>query len=220
MWYTASEPSPWVLSSPTSTHGALLHQWQAPRARSQPVHSGVRWSGCHCPPGTRIAAKHWPLATSVSHQLPVSRPQSTHGLANTFTAVITVAASILRHHLLTLRNGRQTRTRALVLPTRACRCCELERGVLCEAHATNTPATAPFCARCRSVHVACVACGGAGGVCEASSEVYERMRVCTDRKGGWGSGTYQPTSAVTPQQPWHQLSLLAPKRGTLDRLYN
>ena len=68
--------------------------------------------------------------------------------------------------------------------------------------------------------VACVACGGAGGVCEASSEVYERVRVCTDRKGGWGSGTYQPTSAVTPQQPWHQLSLLAPKRGTLDRLYN
>ena len=68
--------------------------------------------------------------------------------------------------------------------------------------------------------MACVACGGAGGVCEASSEVYERVRVCTDRKGGWGSGTYQPTSAVTPQQPWHQLSLLAPKRGTLDRLYN
>ena len=67
--------------------------------------------------------------------------------------------------------------------------------------------------------MACVACGGAGGVCEASSEVYERVLVCTDRKGGWGSGTYQPTSAVTPQQPWHQLSLLAPKRGTLDRLY-
>ena len=87
---------------------------------------------------------------------------------------------------------------------------------------SSQPAGTQLMCRCsvRSVHVACVACGGAGGVCEASSEVYERVRVCTDRKGGWGSGTYQPTSAVTPQQPWHQLSLLAPKRGTLDRLYN
>ena len=158
-------------------------------------------------------AKHWPRDTSVSHQLPVSRPQSTHGLGNTFTAVITFAASILRRHLFTLRNGRQTRTRALVLPTRECRCCELERGVLCEPHAASTLAHQHFCARCRSVHAACVACGGAGGVCEASNWVYERVRMCTDRKGGRGSGAYHPTSAVTPHTSLASVELLAPKQG-------
>ena len=127
--------------------------------------------------------------------------------------LITFATSILRRHLLTLRNGRQTRTRALVFSTRECRCCELERGVLCEPHAASTPAAPPFCARCRSVHAACVACGGAGGVCEASNWVYERVRMCTDRKGGRGSGAYHPTGAVTPHTSLASVELLAPKQG-------
>jgi hypothetical protein len=118
-----------------------------------------------------------------------------------------------RRHLFTLRNGRQTRTRALVLPTRECRCCELERGVLCEPHAASTLAHQHFCARCRSVHAACVACGGAGGVCEASNWVYERVHMCTDRKGGRGSGAYHPTSAVTPHTSLASVELLAPKQG-------
>ena len=111
------------------------------------------------------------------------------------------------------RAKRQTRTRALVLPTRECRCCELERGVLCEPHAASTLAHQHSCARCRSVHAACVACGGAGGVCEASNWVYERVRMCTDRKGGRGSGAYQPTSAVTPHTSLASVELLAPKQG-------
>ena len=182
------------------------------RCHSQPVHSGVRWPGCQEPPGTRIAAKQWPPARSVLHQLPVRRPQSTHGFAKTSTAVMTSMLSP-RRHLFTLRNGRQTRTRALVLPTRECRCCELERGVLCEPHAASTLAHQHFCARCRSVHAACVACGGAGGVCEASNWVYERVHMCTDRKGGRGSGAYHPTSAVTPHTSLASVELLAPKQG-------
>ena len=159
-----------------------------------------------------LYAKQWPPARSVSHQLPVRRPQSTHGFAKTSTAVMTSMLSP-RRHLFTLRNGRQTRTRALVLPTRECRCCELERGVLCEPHAASTLAHQHFCARCRSVHAACVACGGAGGVCEASNWVYERVHMCTDRKGGRGSGAYHPTSAVTPHTSLASVELLAPKQG-------
>ena len=140
------------------------------------------------------------------------RPQSTQGFAETPTAVMTSMLSP-RRHLFTLRNGRQTRTRALVLPTRECRCCELERGVLCEPHAASTLAHQHSCARCRSVHAACVACGGAGGVCEASNWVYERVRMCTDRKGGRGSGAYHPTSAVTPHTSLASVELLAPKQG-------
>ena len=88
----------------------------------------------------------------------------------------------------------------------------------CEPHAASTLAHQHFRARCRSVHAACVACGDAGGVGEASNWVYERVRRCTDRKGGRGSGAYHPTSAVTRTPASHQLSFWRQNRVTLDRL--
>ena len=68
--------------------------------------------------------------------------------------------------------------------------------------------------------MACVACGGAGGVCEASNWVYERVHMCTDRKGG---GAVARTILLAPLHRTpasHQLSFWRQIRVKLDRLEN